>query len=239
MNIIDYDKNPINNIGEWEEKFFKATQKEKHWKKGRSAYSLADFVMNNNGEIKIVDIVSKAIGKKVVLERATPEWEIRFDGFGHGREHDLGIWGKVEGTNETIFIGLEAKVDEPFGATVSDAYIIAKTKELNGISTNAPKRVEELLKRNFKEVAIEHFSLRYQLLYATVGTVSEKADISILLVLVFKTNLYDELIGIDNYKDYIKFLKAVKAEKILDDKDIEAHKISVDDKMLYSIYITI
>ena len=81
--------------------------------------------------------------------------------------------------------------------------------------------------------------MHYQLLHATIGTVSENADISVLLVIVFKTDKYDELIANDNYKDYVKFLKAIKAEKISDDKDIEAHKISVDDKILYSIYVSI
>ena len=81
--------------------------------------------------------------------------------------------------------------------------------------------------------------MRYQLLYATIGTVSENADISVLLVIVFKTDKYDELNGNDNYKDYVKFLKAIKAEKISDDKDIEAHQIRVDDKIPYSIYISI
>jgi hypothetical protein len=239
MKVIDFDKNQINNINDWEEKFFKGTQKEKHWKEGRSSYALAKFVMNYNGADKITDIVSKIIGRKVVLEKAIPEWEIRFDEFGHGREHDLGIWGKVEGTNETLFIGIEAKVDESFGSSVSDAYVVAKTKQLNAKTTNAPQRIEKLLQRNFKTVEHGHWNLRYQLLYATVGTVSENTDISVLLVIVFKTDKYDELIGNNNYKDYVKFLKAIKAEKISDDKDIEAHKISVDDKILYSIYVTI
>ncbi len=239
MKVTDYNKTPINNIKDWEEKFFKGTQKEQHWKKGRSAYSLAEFVMNNNGAATITAIVSKIIGKNVVLEKAIPEWEVRFDEFGHGREHDLGIWGKVEATNETLFIGLEAKVDERFGDRVSDAFIVAKTKQLNDISTNAPQRIEKLLQRNFKPLKVTHWNLRYQFLYATVGTTSEGADISVLLVIVFKTDSYDEQIGKENYKDYSKFLNAIKAEKIWGDKDIEAHKISVDNKTLYSIYVSI
>ena len=239
MKVIDFDNNQINNTKDWEEIFFKGTKKEKHWKEGRSANSLAQFVMNNNGAKKITDIVSKVIGREVVLEMAIPEWEIRFDKFGHGREHDLGIWGKVKGTNQTIFIGLEAKVDESFGSSVSDAYLVAKTKQLNAMSTNAPQRVEKLLQRNFKPVELEHWNLRYQLLYATVGTISETADFSVLLIMVFKTAKYNELIGKENYKDYVKFLNAIKAENISNDKDIEAHKISIEDKILYSIYVSV
>lgn len=239
MKIIDYHKNQINNMNDWEVKFFKGTQKEQHWKVGRSAHALAEFVMNKNGAEKIADIVSNVIGKKVVLEKAVPEWEIRFDEFGHGREHDLGIWGTIEETNKSIFIGIEAKVDESFGSSVADAYIIAKTKQLNEISTNAPNRVEKLLQRNFKPVKLSHWNLRYQLLYATVGTICEKADNYVLLVIVFKTNMYDELKGKGNYKDYLNFLKAIEAEKIYFKKDIEAHIIRMEGKELYSIYVHI
>jgi len=43
----------------------------------------------------------------------------------------------------------------------------------------------------------------------------------------------------NNYKDYVKFLKAIKTENISNDKDMEARKICVDDKTLYSIYLSI
>ena len=121
----------------------------------------------------------------------------------------------------------------------SKGYVVAKTKQLNAKNTNAQQRIEKLLQRSFKTVELGHWNLHYQLLHATIGTVSENADISVLLVIVFKTDKYDELIANDNYKDYVKFLNAIKAEKISDDKDIEAHKISVDDKILYSIYVSI
>ena len=44
--IIEYKGNAINNILDWEKYIFTDTKKAKHWKVGRSAYSLADFIMH-------------------------------------------------------------------------------------------------------------------------------------------------------------------------------------------------
>ena len=121
---------------------------------------------------------------------------------------------------------------------------MAKTNELNGVKTNAPKRIEELLKRNFKVLKPEYFDLRYQLLYSTVGTLDAtnnktKADISILLIIVFKTNLYNEVKGIENYRDYIRFVNCVDSERIKSKSDIDIHKLKIDDRFMYSIYMNI
>lgn len=236
MKVTDYSGRSITNIDEWRDAFFQ-DQKKIHWKEGRSAYEIANFIMNGNGCQWITDVVSKVIGESVVLDKAIPEWEVRFDEFGHGREHDLGIWGKAG--SKSIFIGIESKVDETFGATVADRYIVAKTDELNGVSTKATIRIEKLMKRNFSKIELSHFNLRYQLLYATTGTVAETADVSVLLIIVFKTEDYNSLIGSNNHKDYVKFLDAVRAEQIGGLANVESHKLTIDGKTLYSIYCTI
>jgi len=243
MKYTDSKGNIINDINDWENIVFQSSKKRKHWKVGRSAYELANFMMNSNGEATIRKIVSDLIVEDVSFESATPELEIRFDTFGHGREHDLGIWGITE-SKKTIFIGVESKVDELFSGKISDSFIIAKTKELNGVKTNIPKRIESLLKRNFKVLKTEYFDLRYQLLYSTVGTLDAidnkaTADISILLIIVFKTDLYDEIKGIENYKDYIKFVNCLDSKRIESSFDIDMHKLRIDDKVMYSIYKTI
>lgn len=241
MKYIDTKGNHINSFEDWKTNVFQSSKKENHWKKGRSAYELADFMMNCNGEVVILKIIEDLLKEKLSLERATPELEIRFDKYGHGREHDLGIWG-ITDSKKTVFVGLEAKVDESFNEKISDVYIIAKTNELNGIKTNSAKRIEELLKRNFKEISPKLFDLRYQLLYSTVGTLDAtngklKADISILLTIVFKTELYNEVKGIENYKDYIQFVNSTESERIDYKSNIDFHKIRIGDSSLYSIYM--
>ena len=81
------------------------------------------------------------------------------------------------------------------------------------------------------------FTLRYQLLYAVAGTISAKMKTSVLYVIVFKTELYDDLKGIDNYRDYINFLQAVKAvEQNSSRPDSVVHKFELGRKEIISIY---
>ena len=54
----DANELQIINMNEWYDRFFKNTKKEIHWKEGRSAYSIADFLMNKNGEKIISDSIS-------------------------------------------------------------------------------------------------------------------------------------------------------------------------------------
>jgi hypothetical protein len=229
---IEFKGDTISNLGEWE-RFAFSGAKAKHWAEGdgRSAFSLADFIINNDGEQRITDLVSAQINEKFTLDLAHPEFEARFDKYGHGREHDLGIFGKTI-TGKKIFIGIEAKVDESFGGTIAYAYHTAKAKELNGESTNWPKRIEELLKFNFKTIKVSDFKLSYQLLFSTAGTLCIDADIHILLILVFKTESYNSKKGAANYKDLQAFLKKAEADKIADN----TYKLNMNNKDLTIIY---
>jgi len=235
MKII-YKNKEITSCDDWRDTIFLKTNKAKHWKKGRSAYSLADFIMNENGEEIIKNKVADILSEKITFNEAFPEYEVRFDKFGHGREHDLGIFGTTE-SGKSVFIGLEAKVDETFGDKISDAYIKAKVKELNKEATNAPERIENLLTKHFKKITKSIFDLPYQLLFSTVGTISEKADIHILFVIVFETKSYNIEKGKSNYKDYVKFFNKLDAKELKSKE--KAYKVNIDGKELISVYMSI
>jgi len=128
--------------------------------------------------------------------------------------HDVALFGKVQ-SGKSIFVGVEAKVDESFGPSVHDAYLKAKAKQIAGISTNAPERIEKLLAMHFSEPNISMFDVRYQLLYATAGTIAAGTDISVLYVIVFKTAMYSESISAENYRDYIQFMSKVGADPVM------------------------
>lgn len=228
---IEYKSTAINNIDEWENLIF-SDKKKKHWKVGRSAYSIADFILHKDGASFIENRVSGILNEDITIDKINPEFEVRFDRFGHGREHDLGIKATTS-SGKQVFIGVEAKVDEPFGYTIETTYLNAKTNELNGVSTNIPKRIEELLNRNFKSIKKSLFNLRYQLLYSTVGTTKEEADIHVLLVLVFKTSLSDLSKIAENKKDYLRFFKEAEGGKLEKEGDF---KIKIDDKELFVLY---
>lgn len=235
MQIKDKNDNDITTLELWA-KLYDTPQQSHQWVEHRSAYSVAEFILNREGASQLETRVSDALGEQVSFEKAIPEYEVRFDEFGRGRVHDLGIFGQTE-SGKSVFVGLEAKVDEPFGASVNDAYLKAKARQITGTSTKAPERIEKLLALHFSEPDPTMFDVRYQLLYATAGTLAEKADISVLYVAVFKTPLYDEAIGANNYRDYVHFVNKVGAQPIkLGDKGADAHEIHLADRRLVCLH---
>ena len=243
MEYLLFGKKSIIDINEWKDIFVNNQNKKKHWKEGRSAYELANFMLNKNGEKIIKQFLEKILKEKIVFSKGYIEYEVKFDKYNHGREHDLGIWGKTN-TGKTIFVGIESKVDEPFNETIKDAYIKGKIKEFNGEKTNAPKRIENLLKRMFRIITEKNFEIRYQLAYSTVGTImamedKKVADISIFLIIIFKSTCYDNDEGMKNYNDFQFFIRELKAQKILKNKNQEMYKAIIDDTDLYIGHIII
>jgi hypothetical protein len=235
MRIVDSLGMEITCMDDWS-KLYETSQNSHHWKKGRSAYSVAEFLLHNNGGSVIAQQVSEALGERIEFDRAVPEYEVRFDGYGKGRIHDVGFFAQTE-DGKSIFVGVEAKVDESFGPMVRDSYLAAKAKQIAGISTNLPERIENLLALHFREPDISMFDIRYQLLYATAGTLAAESDISVLFIAVFKTELYDETIATENYKDYIQFMEKTGAIPInLQSKKVLGHEIKSQGKSLTCLY---
>ncbi|MGK4568360.1 DUF6946 family protein [Flavobacterium sp. 3HN19-14] len=227
---------------DWEDIFLTNPKKKIHWQKDRSAYNLANFMFHENGEQYVKELISEIIGENLVLEKAIPELETKFDRYRNGREHDLGIWGKTD-SGKSVFIGVESKVDEKFNCKISEAYLVAKTKELNKTKTEATNRIEELLNRSFNhQVQKNHWNLMYQLFYTLFGTLDSKdngkqCEVPIMLFIVFKTSSYKNDYGTRNYKDYVTFINQFNSIKIeCDRRNIDAHVIEIEDKKLFSIY---
>ena len=230
MEIRDEKDNQITTMEQWE-KHFRAKsrdQKNDHWKEGYSAHSLAKFMLDGKGKERLESQLSEILSEEVKLEKGIPEYEVHFDGYkGKGRFHDLGIFGKAGG--KKLFVGLEAKVNEPFGASVSAEYEEAlKEREEEKPETKKPTRIEELLKLHFPKRDLKSLitdkdimAVPYQLLHATVGTlISEeaeskinKAELSVFYVLVFQSEEYKKDKGEQNYKAYLNFMEKFGGEK--------------------------
>ena len=211
-------------------------QQRHQWKQHRSAYCVAEFLLERNGDQAIQARAAEVLGQGIKLEKAIPEYEVRFDRYGRGRVHDIGVFGRTE-SGQKVFVGVEAKVDEPFGPTLHDAYLEAKAKRIVGISTKAPERIEQLLALHFTEPDPTMFDVKYQLLYATAGTIAAEADIHLLYVIVFKTPLYDESVGRKNYRDYIHFVNKADAVGLpLDPETAIGHKLNLGGKELICIH---
>ena len=226
-------------IQDWGDKVFTPdTKKAKDWKDGRSAKALAEFMLKDGEEI-IKEEVVKLLREEIEFSYAIPELEVKFDDYaGKGRVHDLGIYGKTKSGN-SIFIGVEAKVDESFGNTVSQQYKYAENAYIKNNASKAKKRIEDLLENNSIDSEPQNCNLRYQLLYATSGTVAVEADISILLVLVFKTDKYNEDKGLKNDKDFKDFIKAAKAKEFYKNAYEMNVKYNNKDKKLHILALKI
>lgn len=199
-----------------------------NWEPCRSAHALANFVLNKGGAEKIRRAVSAILKEPVCFDIATPELAIQFDKYGHPRFHDLGICGKTE-NGKSVFVGVEAKVDEPFGTPVK--------KQFKGASPTAKQRIKKLWKRHAPKSKIEKSDIRYQLLYSTAGTVDAGADISVFFVMVFQTRLYDEKKGERNHRDYLHFMCETSAQRLdfLDEK-FDVHHLTLNEKRLICVY---
>ncbi len=81
------------------------------------------------------------------------------------------------------------------------------------------------------------FDVRYQILYATAGTIAAGADVSVLYVAVFKTPLFSETKGAENYRDYVDFMGKVGAETLkLPNKEAQGHRLFLQGKGLICLY---
>jgi len=235
MKIEDQSGRMIRSLEEWGA-LDDTPRQARQWKQHRSARSVAEFILERNGQQHLQTRVADAMGQAVRFDRLVPECEQRFDEFGRGRVHDLALFGETA-DGRSLFVGVEAKVDEPFGATVLDAYLAAKSKQITGTSTRAPERIEKLLALHFSEPDPAMFDIRYQLLYATAGTLAAGADTAVLFVVVFKTPLYDETIGADNYRDYLHFINKVGGRALpLGDKGAIAHELELGGQRLVCLH---
>ena len=140
MRIENTEGKPLNCLDDW-----KSIHKPTQWKEGRSAYSVADFIVNREGSCKLRDRVSSVLGEPVTFHKIIPEYEVKFDQYGKGRFHDLGIFGKTQ-SGESLFVGVEAKVDESFGAYVADEWRKAQ-KIKRKRKGNAPARADNATMR--------------------------------------------------------------------------------------------
>lgn len=235
----------ISNLSEWYNRIFDKPSKRKHWKKGRSAYSLAEFIMERNGAAYLETRASTVLSQRVKFEQSTLEYRATFDSYpGNPSNLDIGISGRVERLprcNANLFVGVEAKVDETFGSTVKSRYSSAMKVREAGKRTNAPERVKGLLSKYFSV----HYSpdscrfadVRYQLLTGTAGTVAAPGEVSVFYILVFRTSLYDERRGLSNRRDYESFIEVAHGKSLMrDGKDFRADELRLGGKRLVCIY---
>ena len=201
---------------------------------GRSALSLAEFCSKPNIEEEFNALLQPIFqSKRIILHTAQPEKSSRFDNYRKQRIHDLAIYGQTD-SGKSIFVGVEAKVDETYNSNLSKIYDKAKSEQLNGKNTMIPQRIEALIKNYFPGLSTRS-SVRYQILYAIAGTLCEQCDFNILLFLTFKTSKYKEAAAQRNKKDLRDVLNSINHEVLAEGY----YKCTLGDKILYIIDQTV
>lgn len=192
----------ITNLDTWF-KFAPPMGGDKQWKDGRSAKELARFLTQDYPNVP--NILSEVLNQ-FTSDEAEFTWagehETSFAkhglGRGTGRNHDAILF------NNDIFVGIEAKADEPFG----DKYL---GEEFENASDNKKKRILGLSTMIFGDEVEKHTDLRYQLLTACGGTLLEAKEKgtphALVLILVFKKEgFYSQENDSNNQQDLNTFL---------------------------------
>ena len=236
MKITDSSGNYISTIEQW-----RPLVRPEHWKKGRSAYSLADFILNQHGAACMESSISSVLSQPIILEQGTPEYAAKFDQYSGPAQLDVGISGEA-GAKQTLFVGVEAKVDEPFGSeTVCERYNQAIEYLSSNPRSKAAARVEELLSLylgDTDEPCESRFAdVGYQLLTAAAGTVAQQKDVSVFYVAVFKSDEFDEVKGEENRLDYENFINLAGGERLMRDHEVSlSHEMTLNGRRLVCIY---
>lgn len=189
---------------------------EHQWVEGRSAFELAHAWCGTGGPIvpdNLQDLLaSNDATRGLVIELAIPEHRIPFDDHGgEPRNADLAFVGHVAGAK--VAVTVEAKADEPFGATVSETIAAALERALENPASRGVRRVEDLVRALLgphKKGQRHAGDLRYQLLTATAGSVAyavaEDAPTAVLVVHEFVTPKTEDRLRARNADDYQAFL---------------------------------
>jgi hypothetical protein len=176
---------------------------DKHWKPGRSAWLLAHRWESAEGfpdEIGSALASSDAAalqGMEFLI--GLPEWKTPLPGGSRPSQTDLLVLAR-NGTGSLVIIGVEGKVDEPFGPTVNEWEAEATPGRLTRLAFLCDRLGIDA------ESAGE---LRYQLLHRTVAAMleAERFDADAAVMLVHSFDL--ERTGHDDYR---RFLGACGAE---------------------------
>lgn len=216
---------------------------DKHWRDGRSAKELARYITESLPQMpkELEQLLSGFSGADSAFNWSAEyvtDFQKQGYGRGNGRNHDLILY------NDDVFVGIEAKADEPFGKKTI-------AQELVKAADNKKLRIDKLVSLVFGDETKNHLMLHYQLLTACGGVLLEakqrKLRNAVMLVLVFLKKgigddgkpYYHEENRMRNNSDWEEFLcqlQAVQTDKgcykataagAYKDIDLYLHKIEI------------
>jgi len=214
MRIANKDDITISSIEDWRR--LAPPKHEYQWAEGHSAFELARAWCGSGtagmpeGLVALLDSMDETRGLSVDL--VTPEHRIAFDTHGgEPRNADLAFVGRT--AVATVAVTIEAKADEPFGATVALTTTDALERLITNPGSHGVKRVADLVQailpvRGQGQPKVG--ALRYQLLTAVAGSLAYAretgASIAVLVIHEFVTDKTRDTRHAKNGHDYRAFL---------------------------------
>ena len=218
MRIANRDGQTIKSIDDW--KRLAPPKSDYQWVEGRSAFELAR-AWCGTGTPSIPDglralFESRDDTRGLTVDLVTPECRIAFDTRrGEPRNADLAFVGRT--ASATVAVTIEAKADEPFGATVAQTLADALKRLDSKPSGKGIERVADLVRAILpirQEGLPEAGGLRYQLLTAAAGSLAYARDtgasVAVLLVHEFVTDQTHDAKHAENARDYDAFLRRLR-----------------------------
>ena len=240
MKIRSGTEKEIATLSDWEE-WFKSERAPRAVEGGPECLIPHRFHYQQGRSSHLEGVLAQALGTRLLLETGTPEFGAKFDSYRNPAQLDLGIWGHTA-EGKSIFVGVEPKVDEPFDNKTVEAYYRAAVIDRNmGRVARAPERIMGLVSLYAPgpiDEGLRHIGpVRYQLLTGMAGTIAAGKEVSVFLVLVFRTSLYNGAKGEDNRRDYSEFIERVEGTPISGvPGGVIAHELAVGGRPLICIY---
>ncbi len=219
---------PITSLREWEQ--LAPPKRDGQWVEGRSAFELANaWCLAGSPQVPsdlraLLDTC--ALTQQLVIEKVTPEHHIPFDSHGgEPRNADLALVGNT--SRSRVAVTVEAKADEPFGATVLDSIGDALERRIESTASQGVQRAVDLVQslfyprtRGLSKVG----ALRYQLLTAVAGTLAYAADVgasvAVFVVHEFVTNKTKDDRHRRNAEDYWAFIQRLAGKAMSRDDSV-------------------
>ena len=127
-------------------------------------------------------------------------------------------------SNSKVVVTIEAKADEPFGATIAQTLADALERGIHNARSRGVRRVEDLVRGLLpsRTKGLPHVGvLRYQLLTAVAGTLAyaamEEASLAVLIIHEFVTDKTRDKRHAKNAEDYNRFLHRFTGKAISSD----------------------
>lgn len=205
---------PISCVADW--KRTAPPKADYQWVEGRSAYELA-YAWCGGGAPAVPDELtalfeSRAETRGLIVDEVLPEHRVTFDAHGgEPRNADLALVGHTP--EFKVAVTIEAKADEPFGATVVQTLADAIERGIENPRSRGVNRVDDLVRALLpvRSKGLPHVrDLRYQLLTAVAGTLAyaaaERASVAVLIVHEFLTDQTNDSRHAANAADFDRFL---------------------------------